>query len=50
MRATTPVVAGEQALLDAGVAAGDISSPFCAPRGEFRVTDPDGYCPMVTHT
>lgn len=24
--------------------------PPDAPRGEFRVVDPDGYVPMVTHT
>lgn len=37
-------------LLDAGVEAGPIQYPFFAPRGEFRVTDPDGYVLMVTHT
>jgi catechol 2,3-dioxygenase-like lactoylglutathione lyase family enzyme len=37
-------------LLASDVAAGPISSPFYAPRGEFRVTDPDGYTLMVTHT
>jgi hypothetical protein len=24
--------------------------PFYAPRGEFRLTDPDGYTLMITHT
>lgn len=33
-----------------GVAAGPIEYPFYAPRGEFRVADPDGYVVMVTHT
>ena len=32
---------------DAGVAGGEIKSPFYAPRGEFRVEDPDGYVLMV---
>jgi catechol 2,3-dioxygenase-like lactoylglutathione lyase family enzyme len=37
-------------LLASGVAAGEITYPFYNPRGEFRVTDPDGYVLMVTHT
>jgi catechol 2,3-dioxygenase-like lactoylglutathione lyase family enzyme len=37
-------------LIEAGVEAGPIQHPFYAPRGEFRVTDPDGYVLMVTHT
>jgi hypothetical protein len=37
-------------LLAAGVEAGDVAYPFYAPRGEFRVTDPDGYALMITHT
>ena len=37
-------------LLAAGVEAGEIKYPFFAPRGEFRVVDPDGYVIMVTHT
>jgi len=64
-RATAPVVASDQAvlfyvycgdveefrtgLLEAGIEAGPIRHPFYAPRGEFRVTDPDGYVLMVTH-
>lgn len=64
-RATAPVVASDQAvlfyvyvadveafrsrLLEAGIEAGPIRQPFYAPRGEFRVTDPDGYVVMVTH-
>ena len=39
----------EQLVL-AGVEAGPIEHPFWAPRGEFRVVDPDGYVLMVTHT
>ena len=65
-RASHPVVASEQAvlfyaycpdvralreeLLSHGVAAGPIETPFYAPRGEFRIVDPDGYAIMVTHT
>lgn len=65
-RASHPVDASEQAvlfylysprvaeyrseLLTAGVEAGEMSFPFYAPGGEFRVTDPDGYALMVTHT
>ncbi len=37
-------------VLAAGVAAGTVEYPFWAPRGEFRVDDPDGYVFMVTHT
>ena len=37
-------------LLDSGVEAGPIAYPFYAPRGEFALTDPDGYAVMVTHT
>lgn len=32
-----------------GMMVGEIEYPFYAPRGEFRVTDPDGYCLMITH-
>jgi predicted enzyme related to lactoylglutathione lyase len=28
----------------------EIATPFYAPRGEFRVKDPDGYDIMITHT
>lgn len=38
------------ALGAAGVACGEITYPFWAPRGEFRIVDPDGYVVMVTHT
>jgi catechol 2,3-dioxygenase-like lactoylglutathione lyase family enzyme len=34
----------------AGMAVGPIAHPFYAPRGEFRVEDPDGYVLMITHT
>ena len=44
------VAAFRSDLIKAGVDAGPIKNPFYAPRGEFRVTDPDGYVLMVTHT
>jgi hypothetical protein len=44
-------VAAKQAELErAGIAAGPIRFPFYAPRGEFRIEDPDGHVLMVTHT
>ena len=64
--ATEPVDTGKQAVLfyvycddvarfreqlvQAGVEAGPIEHPFWAPRGEFRVVDPDGYVLMISHT
>jgi catechol 2,3-dioxygenase-like lactoylglutathione lyase family enzyme len=44
------VAAFRSMLINAGVDAGRVQHPFYAPRGEFRVTDPDGYVLMVTHT
>lgn len=44
------VVAFRSTLLEAGIDAGPLRYPFYAPGGEFRVTDPDGYVLMVTHT
>jgi catechol 2,3-dioxygenase-like lactoylglutathione lyase family enzyme len=44
------VAAFRDKLLENGLEAGPITRPFYAPRGEFRVTDPDGYALMVTHT
>ncbi len=32
------------------IEAGAIRYPFYAPRGEFRIHDPDGHVVMVTHT
>jgi predicted enzyme related to lactoylglutathione lyase len=65
-KADQPVIADQQAVLfylycddvpatrsaieRSGVAVGDIAYPFYAPRGEFRVQDPDGYVLMITHT
>jgi uncharacterized glyoxalase superfamily protein PhnB len=44
------VVAMRNTLVEAGVDVGPIHHPFYAPDGEFRVTDPDGYVLMVSHT
>ncbi len=44
------VAAAREALAAQGVEAGEIRFPFYAPRGEFRIEDPDGYVIMVTHT
>ena len=33
-----------------GLTPGPMAYPFYAPRGEFRLTDPDGYTLMITHT
>jgi hypothetical protein len=44
------VVAFRSKLVQSGVQAGSIENPFWAPRGEFRVEDPDGYDLMMTYT
>ena len=44
------VAATRSAVAAAGIAVGPIAYPFYAPRGEFRVQDPDGYVLMITHT
>jgi catechol 2,3-dioxygenase-like lactoylglutathione lyase family enzyme len=44
------VPAFRRALQDAGVEVGEIQYPFYCPRGEFRVTDPDGFALLVAHT
>jgi hypothetical protein len=65
-RASEPVVAAQQAVLfylytddlpgkhaelaAANFAVGEITYPFYAPRGEFRLHDPDDYVLMITHT
>lgn len=65
-RAGEPVIPSQQAVLfylycddverfrialgQAGIECGEIARPFYAPRGEFRLTDPDGYALSVTHT
>ena len=47
---TDDVVAAQASLIEAGLRPGAITTPFYAPRGEFRLMDPDGYVVMVTHT
>ena len=65
-KAEEPIVPGQQAvlfysycddvtglrehLIANGISAGPIRYPFYAPRGEFRIEDPDGYVIMITHT
>jgi hypothetical protein len=44
------VAATRAELEKAGIAVGAIQYPFYAPRGEFRVTDADGYSLMIMHT
>jgi catechol 2,3-dioxygenase-like lactoylglutathione lyase family enzyme len=44
------VLAAKAALEEAGIATGEIASPFYSPQGEFRIADPDGYTVMITHT
>lgn len=44
------VPALRESLIAERIEAGPIQYPFYAPRGEFRIQDPDGYVIMVTHT
>ncbi len=64
-KASEPVVARQQAVLfylyyedvhaihaalkAQGLPVGDMTYPFYCPKGEFPLTDPDGYCLMLTH-
>jgi catechol 2,3-dioxygenase-like lactoylglutathione lyase family enzyme len=43
------VPAAKAAFLEAGIEGGPMTYPFYAPRGEFRIVDPDGHVLMVTH-
>jgi len=47
---TDDVAAAQASLAEAGLGPGEITTPFYAPRGEFRLVDPDGYVVMITHT
>ena len=44
------VVAAHSALTASGLDVGPVLYPQHSPRGEFRITDPDGYTVQVTHT
>jgi predicted enzyme related to lactoylglutathione lyase len=44
------LVETRDALAAAGIEVGPIRFPMHAPRGEFRVMDPDGYVLMIMHT
>jgi hypothetical protein len=43
------VVAKRAELERAGVSVAPMQYPFYAPKGEFRIQDPDGYVLMITH-
>jgi catechol 2,3-dioxygenase-like lactoylglutathione lyase family enzyme len=47
---TDDVAAARESLIDASLSPDKITTPFYAPRGEFRLVDPDGNVVMVTHT
>lgn len=47
---TDDVASAHASLTEAGLSPGPITIEFYAPRGEFRVVDPDGFVVMVTHT
>ena len=44
------VVSMRKALTAKGIETGLLKFPFYAPKGEFRITDPDGYVLVVTHS
>ncbi|HTR04490.1 MAG TPA: VOC family protein [Thermoanaerobaculia bacterium] len=43
------VAAAHAECVRAGLDPGPIAFPFYAPRGEFRLKDPDGWLLMITH-
>jgi catechol 2,3-dioxygenase-like lactoylglutathione lyase family enzyme len=47
---TDDVKTAHASLTDKGLKPGPITTPFYAPRGEFKLVDPDGYVLMLTHT
>ena len=47
---TDDVREAHASLTEAGLNPGEISTPFYAPRGEFKLVDSDGYVLMITHT
>lgn len=44
------VAAAHQEVTALGLKPSPIGTPFYAPKGEFRLTDPDGYTLMMMHT
>jgi predicted enzyme related to lactoylglutathione lyase len=44
------VRATREALAAKGIRVGPIKTPFHAPRGEFRIEDPDGYVLVIMQT
>jgi hypothetical protein len=44
------VVTFREALIKQGIEAGEVEYPFYSPRGEFRISDPDGFDINVSHT
>lgn len=44
------VAAFREALLGKGLQPGPITTPFYSPRGEFPLSDPDGYRLVIAHT
>lgn len=44
------IAATHAELAASGLPVGPLSYPFYCPKGEFPLTDPDGYCLMLTHT
>jgi catechol 2,3-dioxygenase-like lactoylglutathione lyase family enzyme len=47
---TDDVAAAQKSLAEKGLNPGEISTPFYAPRGEFKLVDPDRFTLMITHT
>ena len=46
----TDLVGLRSELVGKGLKAGDICYPDYLPKGEFRLTDPDGYCLMIAQS
>jgi hypothetical protein len=46
---TENVAQTREQLIASGLNPTEITKPFYAPHGEFRLVDPDGYVLMVTH-
>jgi hypothetical protein len=44
------VDAAKATLTEAGIETGPMKYPFYSPKGEFRLTDPDGYVLIASHS